>query len=91
MFSSVSKRNVFFLAIAAALLLLYIVPLGSYPLMEPDEGRYAEIPREMIATGNYITPMLNYVKYFEKPVFLYWMNAANSFSPKRRKLAAYIQ
>ncbi|MDO4559406.1 MAG: glycosyltransferase family 39 protein [bacterium] len=77
MFSSVSKRNVFFLAIAAALLLLYIVPLGSYPLMEPDEGRYAEIPREMIATGNYITPMLNYVKYFEKPVFLYWMNAAS--------------
>ena len=44
--------------------------------MEPDEGRYAEIPREMIESGNYITPTLNYVKYFEKPAFLYWMNAA---------------
>ncbi|MDO5115374.1 MAG: glycosyltransferase family 39 protein [Synergistaceae bacterium] len=73
----VSRRNIFFIAIAAALLLLYIVPLGSYPLMEPDEGRYAEIPREMIASGNYITPMLNYVKYFEKPALLYWMNAAS--------------
>ncbi|MFR5881674.1 MAG: ArnT family glycosyltransferase [Cloacibacillus evryensis] len=70
MLSSISKRNIFFIAIAAALVLLYIVPLGSYPLMEPDEGRYAEIPREMIESGNYITPMLNYVKYFEKPVFL---------------------
>ncbi|MBQ9881560.1 MAG: glycosyltransferase family 39 protein [Synergistes sp.] len=64
------------IAAAAALILIYIAPLGSYPLIEPDEGRYAEIPREMISSGNYITPMLNYVKYFEKPAFLYWMNAA---------------
>ena len=57
--------------------LVYIAPLGSYHLMEPDEGRYAEIPREMVETGNYVTPMLNYVKYFEKPAMLYWMNAAS--------------
>ena len=71
----ISLRNTL-IAAAAALILIYIAPLGSYPLIEPDEGRYAEIPREMIASGNYITPMLNYVKYFEKPVFFYWMNAA---------------
>lgn len=90
MISSISKRNIFFAAIAAALLLLYIVPLGSYPLMEPDEGRYAEIPREMIATGNYITPMLNYVKYFEKPVFLYWMNAASFHIFGQNEFAARV-
>ncbi|WP_303323010.1 phospholipid carrier-dependent glycosyltransferase [Cloacibacillus evryensis] len=90
MLSSISKRNIFFIAIAAALVLLYIVPLGSYPLMEPDEGRYAEIPREMIESGNYITPMLNYVKYFEKPVFLYWMNAASFHIFGQNEFAARI-
>ena len=62
---------------ALFIILVYIAPLGSYRLMEPDEGRYAEIPREMIETGNYVTPMLNYVKYFEKPAMLYWMNAVS--------------
>ena len=44
-------------------------------MLEPDEGRYSEIPREMIESGDYNTPKLNYVKYFEKPVLFYWMNA----------------
>lgn len=43
--------------------------------MEPDEGRYAEIPREMLEMGDYLTPHLNYVHYFEKPPLLYWLNA----------------
>lgn len=49
--------------------------LGHYPLLEPDEGRYSEIPREMLERGDFITPLLNYVKYFEKPPLLYWLNA----------------
>jgi 4-amino-4-deoxy-L-arabinose transferase-like glycosyltransferase len=49
--------------------------LGKFPLMEPDEGRYSEIPREMLERGDFITPMLNYVKYFEKPPLHYWLNA----------------
>ena len=49
--------------------------LGRVPLIEPDEGRYAEIPREMLELGNFITPHLNYVKYFEKPPLHYWLNA----------------
>ncbi len=66
------------LAAAAVLaaVLIYVVPLGNWHLMEPDEGRYAEIPREMIESGDYVTPRLNYVKYFEKPALLYWLNAA---------------
>ncbi len=48
--------------------------LGRLPLMEPDEGRYSEIPREMIERGDFVTPMLNYVKYFEKPPLHYWLN-----------------
>jgi 4-amino-4-deoxy-L-arabinose transferase-like glycosyltransferase len=62
--------------LAALFLVIYLTPLGTHPLLEPDEGRYAEIPREMAESGDYITPKLNYVKYFEKPVLTYWMSAA---------------
>ena len=49
--------------------------LGSRPLSVPDEGRYVEIPREMVVTGDYLTPRLNGVKYFEKPPLFYWFEA----------------
>jgi 4-amino-4-deoxy-L-arabinose transferase-like glycosyltransferase len=44
-------------------------------LLHPDEGRYAEIPREMIVTGDWMTPRLNGLKYFEKPPLQYWLTA----------------
>ena len=53
-------------------LFLYILPLGFRPMISPDETRYAEIAREMIESGNYISPTLNGVRYFEKPVLGYW-------------------
>ena len=46
------------------LLLLWFLPLGAWRLFDPDEGRYAEIPREMAATGEWVTPRLNGIKYF---------------------------
>ena len=65
--------------LAALLFLLAVVwlePAGS-GLAEPDETRYAEIPREMLAAGDLLVPRLNGVPYFEKPPLLYWVNAAS--------------
>ncbi|GAB4242947.1 MAG: glycosyltransferase family 39 protein [Deltaproteobacteria bacterium] len=55
--------------------ILYYSALGTIPLLEPDEGRYAEIPREMLARGDFVTPHLNGVVYLEKPPLFYWGNA----------------
>ena len=49
--------------------------LGVRTLVPPDEGRYAEMAREMFATGDWITTRLNGIKYFEKPPLQTWMNA----------------
>lgn len=57
--------------------LLYFFQLGDTPLLNPDESRYGEIPREMIATGDYVLPRLNGVFYFEKPPLMYWLVAGS--------------
>jgi 4-amino-4-deoxy-L-arabinose transferase-like glycosyltransferase len=67
---------VLLLLLLAAVVLLAVEP-GRVPLFEPDEGRYSEIPREMIATGDFITPRLNGVLYFEKPPLHYWLVASS--------------
>ncbi len=64
------RRDLWMLALAFGV--LFLATLGSHPLSNPDEGRYAEIPREMIASGDWVTPRLNGVPYFEKPPLGYW-------------------
>ena len=49
--------------------------LGSFGLLEPDEGRFAQIGREMMAGGDFLIPRLNGIEQFYKPPLVYWINA----------------
>ncbi|HET6263975.1 MAG TPA: phospholipid carrier-dependent glycosyltransferase [Usitatibacter sp.] len=62
------------------------------PLANPDEGRYSEISREMVASGDWITPRLNGIKYFEKPPLQYWGTAASlaAFGNEEFAARAYV-
>jgi 4-amino-4-deoxy-L-arabinose transferase-like glycosyltransferase len=55
--------------------IIWLSTLGARTLVPSDEGRYAEMAREMALTGDWITPRLNGIKYFEKPPLQTWMNA----------------
>jgi len=57
-------------------LFFYLFCLGSYPLFTPDEGRYSEVAREMVMSGDYITPRVNGVAFLDKPILYYWLQAA---------------
>jgi len=63
-------------ALIAVLAVVWFANLDVRKLIRPDEGRYAEIAREMAATGDWVTPRLNGIKYFEKPPLQYWATAA---------------
>src|SRR5690349_18380279 len=62
---------------AAAFAAVWFATLDFRKLQHPDEGRYAEIAREMVESGDWVTPRLNGLKYFEKPPLQYWLTAAS--------------
>jgi 4-amino-4-deoxy-L-arabinose transferase-like glycosyltransferase len=59
--------------LAVLCLLLYFIGLGRLPLLGPDEPRYVEVAREMYLSGDWITPRLAGIPWFEKPALLYWL------------------
>ena len=69
--STAARSLLLLLAFAA----IWFSNLEYRKLVNPDEGRYAEIPREMVASGDWTTPRLNDIKYFEKPALQYWATA----------------
>ena len=62
--------------LAVLLATVWVQPAGA-PLVEHDETRYAEIAREMLATGDYTVPHLNGVPWYEKPPLLFWAGAGS--------------
>jgi 4-amino-4-deoxy-L-arabinose transferase-like glycosyltransferase len=68
--SAIHLRSILWLIILPAVLLY---PTRSFHLLEPDEGRYAEIGREMLLTGDWIVPHLQAEPYLDKPPLVYWL------------------
>jgi len=64
------------LLLFAAIGIFLCIGLGARPYLTPSEARYIELPRQMLATGDWLTPRINGVPYFEKPPLFYWMQAA---------------
>ena len=76
------------LALSLAVAALYLVFLGRHGLHESDEGRYAEIAREMKDSGDLLIPTLNGVPHFQKPPVIYWSTAASLAVLGENELAA---
>jgi len=73
--SAVPAPHGWWIALLAALV-IWCGNLEYRKLSLSDEGRYSEIPRYMAASGDWLTPRLNGIKYFEKPPLQYWATAA---------------
>ncbi|MBM4289057.1 MAG: phospholipid carrier-dependent glycosyltransferase [Deltaproteobacteria bacterium] len=69
------KINLSFFLLMGVTGFLFFFRLGVPGLMDPDEGRYAEIAREMLVLGDFVTPHLNFLPYLEKPPLVYWLTA----------------
>jgi 4-amino-4-deoxy-L-arabinose transferase-like glycosyltransferase/glycosyltransferase involved in cell wall biosynthesis len=63
------------LLVLAALPFLYL--LGRWPLLEPDEGRNAEVAREMLELGAWAVPHFNHLPYLDKPAMLFWLTGGS--------------
>ena len=61
----------------AALVLLWVWGLGQAPLFDVDEGAFAEASREMLTSGDWGHTTLNGADRFDKPIFIYWFQAAS--------------
>lgn len=53
----------------------YLAWLGAAGLYDPNGGRYAETPREMVLLLDWLTPPFNFIRHFEKPPLLYWLTS----------------
>ncbi|MBU0620880.1 MAG: glycosyltransferase family 39 protein [Gammaproteobacteria bacterium] len=73
MTNDISRRGLWLMLLVVAV--VWFGNLEYRKLIRPDEGRYAEIPREMVLSGDWTTPRLNDLKYFEKPPLQYWATA----------------
>jgi 4-amino-4-deoxy-L-arabinose transferase-like glycosyltransferase len=54
---------------------LYTFKLGEYPFFNPDEGIHAQVAKNMVVDGDWVTPRFNGQNFYDKPILYYWLNA----------------
>ena len=74
LFDSSIRARWLYVGLATLISVVWLATLAGRPLFNPDEGRYAEIPREML-NGDWVIPHLNGLDYIEKPPLQYWATA----------------
>jgi len=69
------------LSLFFGIFIFYLLWMGAHPLLTPDEARYTEVSREMLASHGFSIPLLNGIPFFDKPVLFYWLQmvSMNSF------------
>lgn len=65
-----------YLWLSLIILATYAIFLGAHPLLVPDEARYSEVAREMLMNHQFITPQVNGIDFFDKPILFYWLQAS---------------
>ncbi len=80
----------FLLALGLMGAVIFFYRLGAPGLMDPDEGRYAEIAREMLVLRDWLVPHLNLFPYLEKPPLVYWFTALSFKALGYNELAARL-
>jgi 4-amino-4-deoxy-L-arabinose transferase-like glycosyltransferase len=70
---TVTRVRLSSLLLVAILPAVLLYPCRSFLLLEPDEGRYAQIPREMLDRGEWVVPTLQGEPYLDKPPLMYWL------------------
>ena len=73
--SGLAARDLSGIAILAVALPLFLWRLGAPPFQDPDEGLFGSIAREMVASGDWLTPRFDGLRYLEKPPLYYWLTA----------------
>src|SRR5262249_57664622 len=68
-----ARARIFSLLLVIIVPAVLLYPRMDFHLLEPDEGRYAQIPREMLARGDWVVPHLQGQPYLDKPPLLYWL------------------
>ena len=68
-----TRARLLSLALVVALPAVLLYPSRGFLLLEPDEGRYAQIPKEMLDRGEWVVPTLQGEAYLDKPPLMYWL------------------